>query len=45
MEIKSSPVVAVKEKNKDVSLDVKTYLEILDTKIQKMREIKFCIHN
>jgi hypothetical protein len=46
MDNKSAPVVTVKEKSKEIYPEnIKNYLETLDIKIQKMREIKFCINN
>jgi len=46
MEIKSVPEVTAKEKNKDFFLkDVKISLEMLDCKIQQMRDIKICVTN
>jgi hypothetical protein len=41
MEIKSAPVVTVKDKVKELYPNVKVSLEILDIKIQKMRDINF----
>ena len=42
MDNKSAPVVTVKEKSKEIYPEnIKNYLETLDMKIQKMREIKF----
>jgi hypothetical protein len=45
MEIKSAPVVTVKDKAKEIYPHAKNSLEILDFKIQKMRDIKFCVNN
>ena len=45
MDIKSAPVNTVKEKVKELYPNVKKSLEMLDCKIQKMRDIKFCVNN
>lgn len=46
MEIKSVPVVAVKDKVKELfPIDIKQSLEMLDCKIQQMRDIKICVTN
>ncbi len=46
MEAKVVPVVTVKEKVKELfPKDLKMSLEMLDCKIQQMREIKICVTN
>lgn len=46
MEIKSVPVVTVKDKVKELfPKDVKESLKMLDCKIQQMRDIKICVTN